>query len=279
MLLPDATLVRYTEEYRTPAVVISTDEGSRVVTVAVGGSSDDFLVSLLPTRLHRGTVERYGGTDVVVQSIAHSGTKRSLLAVARPRAGQNFETSGVQPTGSHEAYAATRIFVVSTQLASGAFVENLTVPGHSATCLRVLNTKTKKTNNTDFALSPRVWSDNVLRRAYGYCVWVFLLAYALAMPCPVLTERMVLPGVQISPNIIEAFPVGDGQLPISLQPEPAKQTNKTKNSCTSNATFPLPWDVIPSSFVDGADVDILVTYSSDSVLPDVSAPPPALSIS
>jgi len=135
----DATLVRFANEYVTPARIVASDKIARSVTVGVGGSSDDFLAA-------------FNKVKFTLTNIRNM--------VARPAPGATSELSGN--------------FELKTQLASGAMVETISVPG-----------------------------------------------------------------VFISPNVIEPFPVGDG-------------------------------DVLLQSLFNGTGVSVKVQYSSDSVLPENS---------
>ena len=134
-----ATLVVFTQEYETPARVIASDKFARSVTVAVGGSPDDFLAA-------------FNKVKFTLTNIRNM--------VARPPKGGAFELSGT--------------FELQTQLASGALVETFSVPG-----------------------------------------------------------------VEISPNVIQPFPVGDG-------------------------------DVFLESLFNGTGLSLVVQYSSDAVLPENS---------
>ena len=133
----DASLVRFTQEYSTPAKVIASDKNARSITVAVGGREDDFLAAF----------NRIKFTLTNIRNM-----------VARPAPGEPSELSGE--------------FEVFTQLASGATVETIQVEG-----------------------------------------------------------------VYISPNVIESFPVGDGE-------------------------------VLLESRIRGTGNSLTVKYSSDSVLPE-----------
>jgi len=135
----DASLIRFTEEYETPARVIASDKAARSVTVAVGGSSDDFLAA-------------FNKVKFTLTNIRNMVARLPMVST--------FETSGP--------------FELKTQLASGAFVETFTVPG-----------------------------------------------------------------VNIAPNVIEPFPVGDG-------------------------------DVLLESLLNGTGISVVAQYSSDSVLPENS---------
>ena len=132
-----ASLIRFMQEYSTPAKVVASDKTARSVTVGLGGREDDFLSAF--------NIVKFTVTNV-------------RLMVARPAPGENSELSGN--------------FEVSTQLASGAFVETISVNG-----------------------------------------------------------------VRVSPNTIEPFPVGDGQ-------------------------------VLLESLIRGTGLSVTVQYSSGSVLPE-----------
>ena len=133
----DASLIRFNQEDQTPARIVATDKSARSVTVAVGGSPDDFLAAF----------NKFKFTLTNIRNM-----------VARPPKGSSVEVSGP--------------FEVKTQLASGAFVETFSVPGAS-----------------------------------------------------------------IAPNVIEPFPVGDG-------------------------------DVLLQSLLNGTGISVVAQYSSDSVLPE-----------
>jgi hypothetical protein len=134
-----ATVIRFANEAETPARIVASDKAARSVTVGVGGSPDEFLAAFNKVKFTLTNVRNM---------------------VARPAPGATSELSGT--------------FQLKTQLASGALVETISVPG-----------------------------------------------------------------VLISPNVIEPFPVGDG-------------------------------DVFLQSLFNGTGVSVKVQYSSDAVLPENS---------